>query len=230
MFFKAIFGWHRNCLLISVMGRPPRVQDSELHFHVITRCNNNAFSFESDEDFATYLDILRFFKQKHHFTLFNYELMNSHVHLLLQPSPHVSLHKTMLLINWSFARDYNSRKNRKGHFWLNRYKSIPVETDRYALDLMRYINRNPVRAGMVQNPGDWKWSGYRFYAYGEPNTLLEYHPAYLGLSLQPQIRQQAFVDYVCMVLPEGNTRRPEWSDAPFIGSELFGRQLGLSSG
>ena len=95
---------------------------------------------------------------------------------------------------------------------------------------MRYINRNPVRAGMVQKPGDWKWSGYRFHACGDPNALLEPHPSYLGLSSNPKIRQQAFADYVCMELPGDKIRKPEWSDAPFIGSELFGQQLGLSTG
>src|SRR3989338_6802781 len=147
------------------MGRPPRLQDSELHYHVIVRCNNGDFHFESDKDFAIYLNILDLVQKKHRFRLFNYELMHSHVHLLPRPSERIPLQRTMLLINWKYAGDYNKRRQRRGHFWLNRYKAIPVESDKYALDLMRYINRNAIRAGIAEKPGDWKWSGHQFYAY-----------------------------------------------------------------
>src|SRR5262245_2243282 len=124
------------------MGREPRIQESELHYHIISRCNNRAFHFQTHEDFEIYLDLLRLFKKKHHFRLYNYALMNSHVHLVPQPSPSVSLGRTMHAINWRFANDYNKRRGRKGHFWMGRYKSIPVETDEHALTLMRYMNRN----------------------------------------------------------------------------------------
>lgn len=212
------------------MGRPPRTQDPSIHYHVIVRCNNGAFRFETDEDFGIYLELLKRFKQKHQFRLFNYELMNSHVHLLLQPSDSVPLEKTMFLINWTFARDYNRRKRRKGHFWLDRYKAIPVETDQYTLNLMRYINRNAVRAGIAKKPGEWRWSGYRFYALAEENSLLEPHPTFLGLSENSEIRRKVFTDYVTMTRPGDDERRPEYSDAKYIGSESFGKRLGLSTG
>ena len=210
------------------MGRPLRIQASELHYHVIVRCNNEAFRFESDQDFALYLGILSHYKTKHRFKLFNYELMHSHVHLFLQPSDTIPLEKSMRLISWSYARDYNKRKKRRGHLWLDRYKSIPVESDQYALDLMRYINRNAVRAGIVSKPGDWKWSGYRFYASGEANDLLEEHPTYLGLSQDPNVRRRAFREYVEMILPEEDRRRAEFSDVRWIGSKDFSEKLELS--
>lgn len=211
------------------MGRPPRLQDSELHYHVIIRCNNEDFYFETDEDFAIYLSVLRLVKEKHRFRLFNYELMHSHVHLFLQPSERIPLQKTMLLINWKFSRDYNRRRKRKGHFWLDRYKAIPVESDQYALDLMRYMNRNAVRAGIATKPGEWKWSGYRFYANGEINPLLEAHPTFLGLSDNEDTRRKALADYVSMTLMDDHQRRPDLSEAKYIGSEKFAERLGLST-
>lgn len=216
-------------LCIVLMGRPPRLQESELHYHVIVRCNNGAFHFETEEDFALYLEVLRLVKQKHRFRLFDYELMNSHVHLLLQPSDLIPLQRTMLLINWKYASDYNKRWKRKGHFWLDRYKAIPVESDKYALDLMRYINRNAVRAGIVKAPGEWRWSGYRFYALGEPNLLLEPHPTFLGLSDNEGFRRKAYANYVNMALGDDHQRRPDLSDARYIGSEKFAEKLGLST-
>lgn len=209
------------------MGRVPRIQSSDLHYHVIARCNNQRFYFENDEDFEIYLGILRTFKRKHGFRLFNYELMNSHVHLLLNPSSKISLGSTMHAINWSFANSYNKRKRRKGHFWMDRYKSIPVETDEHVLALMRYINRNAVRAGMVRQPGDWKWSGYRFYAFSEPNDLLDPHPTYLGLGHEEEFRRTAYHKFVCQILPEDDARDPQLSDSFYIGTESFGKRLGF---
>jgi REP-associated tyrosine transposase len=211
------------------MGRPPRLLDRELHYHVIVRCNNGDFHFDGDKDFAIYLNTLGFVQKKHGFHLYNYELMHSHVHLLLRPSERTSLQRTMQLINWRYASDFNKRKNRKGHFWLDRYKAIPVESDKYALDLMRYINRNAVRAGIVEKPGDWKWSGYRFYAYGEKNPLLTPHPTFLGSSECEQTRRKAFEDYVTMELGDDHKRRGDLSDARYIGSERFAERLGLST-
>ncbi len=211
------------------MGRPPRIQDSGLHYHVIVRCNNGEFHFETDEDFILYLNIIHQIKGKHQFRLFNYELMHSHVHLFLQPSAKIPLQRTMMMINWKYAREHNKRKKRKGHFWLDRYRGIPVESDKYALDLMRYMNRNAIRAGLVKEPGEWKWSGYRFYAFGEPNPLLELHPAFLGLSVNEEVRRRAFTDYVQMELGDDYQRRKDLSDARFIGSKRFGERLGLST-
>ncbi len=176
------------------------------------------------------LGFLRLFKKKHRFTLFNYELMHSHVHLFLQPSPTILLGKTMHAIQRSFANDYNRRKKRQGHFWMNRYKSIPVETDEHALTLMRYINRNAVRAGIALKPGGWKYSGYRFYAHGEPDDLLDPHPTYLGLAHDEENRRTYYQRYVCQVLPEEDVRSPLLSEGRFIGSPAFGRKLGLESG
>lgn len=209
------------------MAREPRIQESELHYHVIARCNNRAFHFEMAEDFEIYLGLLRLFKKKHQFKLFNYELMSSHVHLFLQPSATVPLGKTMHAIHWRFANDYNKRKKRKGHFWMGRYKNIPVETDEHALALMRYINRNAVRAGMVSKPGDWKYSGYRFYALGEPNDLLDPHPSYLGVSDDQETRRKYYQRFVCEVFPEEDVRDPRFSENRYIGSTPFGQRLGL---
>lgn len=203
------------------MARAPRINVSGLHYHIIVRCNNEAFRFESAGDFQLYLDVLKWVQKKHLFKLYNYELMNSHVHLFLQPSEEFSLDKTMQLINWKFARLYNKIKNRKGHFWLDRYKSIPVESDRYALALMRYINRNPMRAGIIQKLGDWKWSGYRFYAFGESNDLLFHHVSYLALGDISLKRQAAYRAVVEMELPGDYERDSRFSDSSSIGPSSF---------
>lgn len=207
------------------MPRPPRLIHASLHYHVIARFNNRAFRFETDEDFRIYFSFLHLIQKKHRFLLFNYELMHSHVHLFLQPGPHISLSKTMQLIHWKYALDYNKRKNRQGHLWMDRYVSIPVESDVYALALMRYMNRNPIRAGLVENAGEWTWSGYSFYGKGEENELLSAHPSYLALSEDKLQRRQEYRLFVEAILNENDTRDNRFSEGPYIGSAEFGERL-----
>jgi REP-associated tyrosine transposase len=150
--------------------------------------------------------------------------MNSHVHLFLEPSSKISLPKTMQLINWKYANDFNRLNGRKGHFWMQRYQCIPVESDRYALALMRYINRNPIRAGMVENAGEWRWSGYGFYGNGASNELLTFHPSYLATGATDEKRRASYQEFVNAVLPSEDRRDPRFSESLYIGSETFERE------
>lgn len=206
------------------MSRPPRIYPSGYHYHVIVRCNNQAFHLENDEDFSCYLTTLRFVQRKHVFKLFNYELMNSHVHLFIEPG-HLLFSQTMQLINWKYAMDYNRRKKRRGHLWMDRYKCIPVESNEYALALMRYMNRNPIRAKMVEKVGEWNWSGYRFYAEGEENDLLTPHPTYMALRQTEEGRRREYGDFVNDKLAGEDQREPKFSDSLFIGGEDFGKRF-----
>jgi putative transposase len=199
------------------MGRYPRVQFCQGQYHVIARFNNKDFFLQERSDFLKYLSILKLIQKKHEFLLFNYELMNSHVHLFLQPTSQIPLSKSMMMIHWQFARYCNKQKNRKGHVWMDRYKSIPVESEYYALALMRYINRNPMRAGMVKHLGEWTWSAYPYYAFGKPDDLITPHPAYLGLGRTDQTRQQEYAALVNMRLPGDDLRDPAFSDSRTFG-------------
>ena len=203
------------------MTRRTRFQDPYYHYHVIVRCNNKEFRFETDEDFLCYLKILRLVQNKHRFSVFNYVLMHSHVHLFIQPSPKFFLSKSMQLLNWKFANIYNQAKSRKGHLWLERYTSIPVQTGKYALTLMRYIDRNPVLAGIVNKPEDWNWSGYRYYSLGEKNDIIQPHPNYLGLSNDTKTRQKIYTEFVEKITPEDEQNNLPLSKGPFIGSKIF---------
>ena len=94
---------------------------------------------------------------------------------------------------------------------MDRYKCIPVETDAYALGLLRYIHRNPIRAGMVREPEEWRWSGYRFYTGLEDNDLLTPHPSYLALSESEERRREKYRDFVRSLLPSDDKRDPYYS-------------------
>ena len=108
---------------------------------------------------------------------------------------------------------------------MSHYQCIPVESDRYGLALMRYINRNPLRAKMISNLGDWKWSGYRFYAMQEKSYLLTHHVSYLALADTEEKRREEYKNFVNDLLPEEDRRDPRFSETPFIGSEIFGENV-----
>ncbi|MBX7148732.1 hypothetical protein K1X76_06560 [bacterium] len=131
-----------------------------------------------------------------------------------------------MLINWKFARKMNKLKKRRGHFWLDRYKCIPVESDEYCLALMRYINRNPLRAKMITECGEWKWSGYHYYANGEPNDLITPHTCYLGLSRDPEKRKKEYTSFVNTTMNgEEDQKDPKMSQAQDLGSRWFNVHL-----
>lgn len=132
----------------------------------------------------------------------------------------------MHLLNWKYANDYNQRRKRKGHLWWDRYKNIPVQSNAYALSLMRYINRNPIRANMVRRPGDWRWSGFHALGRGLPDRLITFHPVYLSLGATAEERQ---INYSAVVEEESieseQNLKSKFSEAEFIGSDIFGKAM-----
>jgi putative transposase len=149
-----------------------------------------------EDDFSVYLGLLKRIQRKHQFLLFNYELTPDCVHLFLKPAYQIPLSKTMHLLNWSFARSYNRRKNQKGHFWLERYRSVPVEPGDHSLERMREINRSAIQAGLAREPGEWKWSGFHALAEGVLNELITFHPDYLSLGVTSAERQKRYREWI----------------------------------
>ncbi len=200
------------------MGRLKRLENPYLDYHVIVRCLHDEFLLHEDEDFLRYLEILHLMTKKHELKIYNYVLMNSHVHLYLRPSPTFPLSKTMMFLNWKTARENNRRNQRRGTFWGERYKCFPVESERHGLALMAYMDRNPLRGGMIKKLGQWKWGGYSFYARGVKNDILSAHPSYLELSPDPLLRQKIYRDFTEI----GDIKRNAMmSEGPVIGSEEF---------
>jgi putative transposase len=114
--------------------------------------------------------------------------MTNHVHLLVTPHTPDSCAKVIKNVGQRHVQRINSRRKRTGTLWEGRFYSCPVAAERYALACYRYIETNPVRAGMVRRPWDYKWSSYRANGAGERNGLLTPHPAYLALAEDPEMR------------------------------------------
>ena len=142
------------------MTRPLRIEFAGAVYHLTSRGNAQQAIFLDEKDFADFLSVLCQVVKRYHFLLHAYCLMNNHYHLLIE-TPYGNLSRGMRQLNGLYTQRFNQRHKRVGHLLQGRYKAILVDKDHYLLTLCRYVVLNPVRAKIVKNPGDWKWSTYR---------------------------------------------------------------------
>jgi putative transposase len=173
-------------------GKRERFNFKDAICHITTRCNNKESLITDAHAFAQYLDILRKCKTKHGFLLYNYVIMNNHTHLLMKLAATESISLIMHCINRWYARWYNEYYERKGHFWEDRFYGELVKDDTQLLAVMRYIDLNPVRAGMCKNSAEWLYSGARVYLNGEKDDLINQSEGYINLGLTNEDRQKAY--------------------------------------
>ena len=146
----------------SGMARRARVEYPLALYHVITRGNQRQRIFLDDRDRDKYLEILSSLKKQYSFRIPAYVLMLNHIHLLLQ-SGEVPLSRIMQRLGSSYTQYFNRRHKQVGHLFQGRYKAIVCDKDRYLLELTCYLHLNPVRAKVVKDPEDYKWSSYGSY-------------------------------------------------------------------
>lgn len=144
------------------MPRPPRLEFSGAVYHVIARGNEQRDIFRTDSDRELYLRRLAHYRDRFRFRLYAFCLMSNHVHLALETGP-VLLSRIVLALHGSYAQAFNQRHERAGHLFQGRYKAFLVQKTSYLLALVRYIHDNPVKAGLVRDPRNYRWSSERFY-------------------------------------------------------------------
>jgi putative transposase len=204
------------------MPRLPRLYAPEETIHVVARCNNHEFCFKTSEDFEILLDHLGEMSELYELQIYAYTLMANHIHLLLRSPAKDPLGRPLRWFMTQTAKTFNRLRNRSGHFWERRYRACLVEDDLYALAALRYLDRNPVRARIVENPTTYQWSTCASYALGVPNRLIHLHPTYLSLSPYPEVRQRHYCDILCnSPNPIADGRDPRWTTQPVVGSLEF---------
>jgi putative transposase len=172
------------------MPRPRRLQITGTPHHVIQRGVNRTDLFRSDADFECFLTIFHAAAVKYQTAVHTYVLMTNHVHFLVTPQVEDGLSNTMKNVGETYVRYFNRRYERTGGLFDGRYRSLVIDSDAYWLTCMRYVELNPVRAGIVSGPEDYRWSSYGFHALGTPDDLLVPHGLYLALGNTVAIRQQ----------------------------------------
>lgn len=163
------------------MPRKPRIYLPGVPAHVIQRGNDRAASFFTDDDYRYYLACLNEARQKHRVAVHAYVLMTNHVHLLMTPTDTTGISHLMQSLGRRYVQYINRTYRRSGTLWEGRHKASLVQAEDHLLTCYRYIEMNPVRAKMVEHPGDYPWSSYRHHAYGEPDRNVEDHALYYQL-------------------------------------------------
>ena len=176
------------------MPRRPRIHLAGFPLHMIQRGNNRSVCFFSNDDCAAYLDWLRRAAEKLGCAIHAYVLMTNHVHLLLTPEQPGAVSTLMQSLGRRYVQYVNHTYRRSGTLWEGRFLASPVHAEAYLLKCMRYIELNPVRAGMVEQPGDYRWSSFRHNGLGKPNPILREHGIYTALGADPEARRQAYRD------------------------------------
>ncbi|MHB8155614.1 MAG: transposase [Candidatus Omnitrophota bacterium] len=178
------------------MPRAKRIIPGNAALHVISRGNNRSTVFHSDNDKLKYYTLVGELKDENKIDVFHYCLMNTHIHIILNLNPESTLSRFMKQLNLTYFHYYRKKYGYFGHFWQDRFKSNIIDTDSYLLQCGKYIELNPVRAGMVSYPEEYLFSSYNCYANSKPDGLITLSPVYLGLSDSAQIRQKQYVDFV----------------------------------
>lgn len=174
------------------MPRKPRFFIPDIPVHVVQRGHNQSAVYFDEQDYLEYLRCLKIAVDSCRCSLHAYILMTNHVHLLVTPSSVQSLSQLFQSIGRQYVRYINTTYQRRGSLWEGRYKAHLVQSQSYLLACMRYIEMNPVRAGMVEHPGSYRWSSFAANALGVSHAIIQPHHEYLALGISPEARQLAY--------------------------------------
>ncbi len=178
------------------MARLPRLTLPGYPHHVIQRGNNRQDIFVASQDRQFLLDLLQEGAAKFQVAIHSYVLMGNHFHLLATPETADGLPRMMQAVGRRYVRLFNDARERTGTLWEGRYRSTLIQSDRYLLACMVYIDLNPVRAGIVSQPLDFAWSGYGHYVGARIDPLITPHALYWDLGNTPFAREVAYADLV----------------------------------
>ena len=153
--------------------------------HLIVRGNNRLPCFIDDRDRNLYLSYLQEYSLANGCEIHAYVLMTNHVHLLATGREAMGVSRFMQVLNRRYARYFNKAHERTGTLYEGRFRSSLIQTERNFFAVMRYIELNPVRAGMVATPGEYRWSSHRENVGGAPRGLVTPHPLYDQLGASP---------------------------------------------
>lgn len=178
------------------MARLARVAVPGYPYHVIQRGNNRQQIFTSDADRVFLRELLAENASRFDVAVHAYVLMDNHFHLLLTPNSEGGLPSMMQAVGRRYVRYFNDANHRTGTLWEGRYKSALVQTERYLMACMVYIDLNPVRAGMVRQAQDFVWSSHGHYAGVRNDPLITAHPLFWELGNTPFEREGRYRELV----------------------------------
>jgi putative transposase len=214
------------------MPRRSRLIYPGVPLRIIQRGNNRQPCFFADDDYLFYLDWLHEYAEESGCAIHCFVLMTNHVHILLTPEREGSAGELMKRLGQRYVQYINRTYKRSGTLWEGRFRSCLVQQENYLLTCQRYIELNPVRAGMVEHPGEYRWSSYRTNAQSECSEVVAPHPAYLQLGKTDEERQDAYRELFRFHLEPGiiGQIRKATNGNFVLGNDRFQDQIALALG
>jgi len=209
------------------MPRKPRFYLPGIPAHVVQRGNCRQATFFGDDDYAAYLYWLNEGAEHHGCVLHAYVLMTNHVHLLITPQDTESISRLIQYVGRHYVTYVNHAYRKSGTLWEGRHKGCLISSEEYLLACMRYIELNPVRAGMVNTPGGHRWSSYRINAMGGEHAAITPHALYRALGRNQEERGYAYRELFRSALnPDQvhNIRATVQTGTP-LGNDRFKQQI-----
>lgn len=204
------------------MARPLRIEYSGAFYHVTSRGNERKAVYKSQRDREKFFSYLESATERYGAVVHVFCLMDNHYHLLIE-TPSGNLSQIMHHINGAYTTYFNTKRERSGHLFQGRYRAILIDVDEYAKELSRYIHLNPVRAGIAENPEEYRWSSCQYYTVKRkpPEWLKrDFILSYFGN--EPKTAMKRYRDFVRSVMDE-EYKNPlaEISHSVILGGEKF---------
>jgi len=200
------------------MARPIRLEEQGAAWHVTSRGNEQRNIFRTEADYLKYLDLLAIAVRRFRWLLHTYTLMTNHFHLVIE-TPHCTLSAGMHWLNGAYAQYFNRRHKRVGHLFQGRPKMIRIDKQAYLNEVRRYTVLNPVRAHMVEDPADYRWSSYRAHAGLEPIPDWLYSDWLLALDPDPSKCHAIYRNHVAEKIGSTGSIWDQLVGQVYLGSE-----------
>jgi REP element-mobilizing transposase RayT len=206
------------------MARPLRIEYEGAVYHITTRGNARRPIFKDNKDLLNFLNILQQVNKRYNWICHAYCLMNNHYHLVIE-TPDGNLSRGMRQLNGVYTQAFNKRHKRVGHIFQGRYKAILIQKESHLLEVCRYVVLNPVRAKMVEQPEQWKWSSYQSTAgRGKPHPCLQTDWVLGQFGRRREHAERSYREFV----KAGIRKKDLWKDVQgqsILGEEGFGDTL-----
>jgi putative transposase len=209
------------------MPRKPRFFLPDIPVHVVQRGRSRDPVFFEDGDYIAYIGWLQKGSERYDVAIHAYVLMTNHIHILATPHDKNGITRIMQYVGRQYVPYINYTYGTSGSIWEGRYKASLIHDDEYLLTCMRYIELNPVRAGMVLSPSQYRWSSYRGNAQGKEDRLLTPHQIYKDLDEKRFARLEAYKALFQAHLDHGalNDIRAAWQTGTPLGNEYFRERI-----
>lgn len=209
------------------MPRKPRFFLPDIPTHIVQRGHSREPVFFEDDDYYAYLGWLNESAERYDCAIHAYVLMTNHIHILASPNDKQGISRMMQYMGRKYVPYINYTYGTSGSIWEGRYKASLTHDEEYLLTCMRYIELNPVRANMVNNPSQYRWSSYRANAQGKENKLITPHSLYLALGKTKASRLEAYRALFKAHVDEAELKdiRAAWQTGTPLGNDYFREKI-----